>query len=382
VHSLFRERQLDAVAPVEQQPVERVLLYRLGSLGDTLVALPAFHLVRESFPRAEITLLTNIPSGKKAAALVSILQGTHLYQHVVSYPLHLRSPTQLSSLRAQIASRKFQVAIHLAESRGPLKNLRDWLFLRSCGITRIIGVPCRLWEPAGEGQPALQKPETHRLMERLAPLGEVNLEEEKWWDLHLSTIELREGEQLLQQVPVPYLAVSVGTKADANDWTEPNWRTLLSRASGLWPGLSLIMLGAASERELSNRCSRGWLGPKLNLCGMTTPRVSAAVLRQAKLFVGHDSGPMHLAATVGTPCVGIFSARNPPGRWFPRGKNNTILYHKTECFGCGLEKCLVHQKKCILSITAQEVVAAMEKYLTHNSKNVAFVCDCSTQSVR
>ena len=66
-------------------------------------------------------------------------------------------------------------------------------------------------------------------------------------------------------------------------------------------------------------------------------------------------GPMHLSAAVGTPCVAIYSARNFLRQWTPRGDFNKILYHKTDCAGCGLELCIEQKKKCILSITVDEV---------------------------
>jgi len=50
-----------------------------------------------------------------------------------------------------------------------------------------------------------------------------------------------------------------------------------------------------------------------------SPRQSAAVLTEARLFIGHDSGPMHLAAAVGTPTVGLFGNNNQPRKWHPFG---------------------------------------------------------------
>jgi ADP-heptose:LPS heptosyltransferase len=94
----------------------------------------------------------------------------------------------------------------------------------------------------------------------------------------------------------------------------------------------------------------------VNLCGDLTPRESAAVFARAEIFVGHDSGPMHLAAAVQTPCVAIFSARNKPRVWFPYGRQHRVVYHRVECWGCELETCVVEKKRCMTSITVDEVV--------------------------
>jgi ADP-heptose:LPS heptosyltransferase len=101
----------------------------------------------------------------------------------------------------------------------------------------------------------------------------------------------------------------------------------------------------------------------VNLCGLLAPRESAAVLSRARIFIGHDSGPMHLAAAVQTPCVAIFSARNKPRVWFPYGRQHRVVYHQTDCWGCGLETCTVERKKCLTSITVEEVAAEVRAVL-------------------
>ena len=86
-------------------------------------------------------------------------------------------------------------------------------------------------------------------------------------------------------------------------------------------------------------------GPVVNLCGKLTPRESAAAFERARMFVGHDSGPMHLAAAVQTPCVAIFAARNIPRVWFPFGEQHRVVYHRVDCMGCGLETCVVRAEE-------------------------------------
>ena len=71
-----------------------------------------------------------------------------------------------------------------------------------------------------------------------------------------------------------------------------------------------------------------------------TPRETAAAFGRAASFIGHDSGPMHLAAAVGLRCTAVFSARNIPRVWFPYGDHHRVIYHRTSCAGCGLDRCL------------------------------------------
>ena len=117
------------------------------------------------------------------------------------------------------------------------------------------------------------------------------------------------------------------------------------------------------EREKTDSVLDHWKGTVANLCGKTSPRVSAAILEKASLFVGHDSGPMHLASAVGTPCVAIFSAQNPPGQWFPRGDKNRILLPEKLCSVCAFLGCRQINNKCILSITVDQVHEEIKRQL-------------------
>ncbi len=346
----------------------RVVAYRVGSLGDALVVLPAFHLVRKAFPDAHITLLTSFPVNAKAAPMEAVLMNTDLYNDTLRYPTFLRDFGELRDLRKRLRAGRYDCLVYLAKPKGGIfKSIRDYIFFRSSGIPKVIGIPfsgstLRCGPLPGSN---VLKSETVRTMEALSSLGPADLRDSKWWDLRFTPTEIAEADLLLAKFRItnPFLAAAVGTKNQSNDWEEPNWQQLIQRVAASHPGLPLVLFGVKDERERSERMLALWTGPKANLCGEASPRVSAAVLRRAAVMVCHDSGPMHLAATVGVPCVAIFSARNGPGEWFPRGEHHTILYHKTPCWGCGLTECIKEKKACILSITVDEVYAAVLQQL-------------------
>lgn len=349
---------------------KRVLIYRLGSLGDTLIALPALHLVARAFPQAERRMLTNFPVNVKAPPAAAILENSGLVQGYFRYIVGTRSPRELLSLWWQLVRWRPEVLVYIGSSRGVESARRDAKFFRFCGLRRLIGVPLtedmqrNRWQ---ESEQALE-PEGARLARNLAELGDVPLDDPASWDLHLTTQEhVRATEVLLPVTGRPTIAVSVGTKVQSKDWGRENWRALLTELAPLYFGYALALAGSAQESEASEFAAEGWReaggGPVINLCGHLTPRESAAVFMRAKLFVGHDSGPMHLAAAVQTPCVAIFAARNKPRVWFPYGKQHRVVYHQTDCWGCGLETCIVERKKCITSITVEEVLAQIRSIL-------------------
>lgn len=350
--------------------IQRVLLYRLGSLGDTLIALPALHLVARAFPHAERRLLTNFPVNVKAPPAAAILEHTGLVQGFFRYAVGTRSTRELLSLWMQLIRWRPEVLVYLGASRGLASAKRDALFFRLCGISWQIGVP--LTEDMQRnrliGPGRTFEPEASRLARNIAELGPAGLDNPASWSLHLTPSEhLRAKQALSSAAGLPLISVSVGTKVQAKDWGRENWRALLTRLAALYPGHAVALCGAPEESDASDFASAHWTSlsgaPVINLCGKLTPRESAAVFARARIFLGHDSGPMHLAAAVQTPCVAIFAARNLPRVWFPYGPQHRVLYHHVDCAGCGLETCIVQQKKCLTSITVDEVLAEVRAIL-------------------
>jgi heptosyltransferase-3 len=377
---------------MEQKTTKRVLVYRLGSLGDMLVAVPSLHLVARAFPQAERRMLTNVPVHAKAPPAAAILDGSGLIHRYMRYAVGTRNLWELAGLWWSLVRWRPQVLVYLAGPRGVRNARRDATFFRLCGIRRLVGVPLtegmqrNYYGAATGGKDHAMgdgnlEPEAARLARNIGELAlpedigdPGRLGEPASWDVGITAAEfvaadLAIGEAALRLRPV---AVSVGTKVQAKDWGRENWRALLSSLAEEYPGRALLLAGAPEESEASEFAAGGWRdhggGPVVNLCGKLTPRESAAAFARAEVFVGHDSGPMHLAAAVGTPCVAIFAARNIPRQWFPFGAQHRVLYHRVECWGCGLETCIEQRKKCLLSITVDEVMREVRAVLSDTMK--------------
>jgi heptosyltransferase III len=93
--------------------VRRVLVYRLGSLGDTLIALPAFHLIARAFPQAERRLLTNLPIAAKAPPAAAVLDNTGLIHGYMRYTTGTRSIRELLRLALEIRRFRPDVFVYL-----------------------------------------------------------------------------------------------------------------------------------------------------------------------------------------------------------------------------------------------------------------------------
>jgi ADP-heptose:LPS heptosyltransferase len=348
----------------------KILIHRLGSLGDFVVALPSFHLIRRAFPDAKLVLMTNYPGSKKEIPAMDVLAGSGLCDDSFAYPIALRSPHELLALRRKIKPYSFDLAVQLNSNRGRLYGSLSHLFLRSCGVRKIVGNPRGVADmPYRRCRDSIVEQESSRLTRRLRSIGQIELSDRASWDLCLSLFEREAATSLLreQSMPCGFIVASVGTKVLAKDWGAGNWEKLAATVSKRHSGLGLVLVGVAEEYARSEVVRMAWAGPSLNLCGKCSPRVSASVLEHAALFVGHDSGPMHLAAVVGAPVVAIFSWHNPPGQWFPGcigWPNIKVLYPPLPAGiwepGLRLER---SPSRGILSIGVEEVAQECSKLL-------------------
>jgi heptosyltransferase-3 len=346
--------------------VKKVLIYRLGSLGDTVVALPCFHLIERVFPNAERRLLTNFPVHAKAPASAAVLGDSGLVHGYMRYTVGTRSPSELWRLAREIRRFAPDVLIYLVPVRNLKAVQRDkWFFRLACGVSRIVGIPTaedlvRI-EDAATG---MYQPEATRLAQTLRVLGDAALENLENWSLRLTQQERDTARSALGTLAdQPLVVCGPGTKMQAKDWGQENWKALLGRISGSHPDYGLALIGAKEDAEVSEFAASDWIGSKIDLCGRLSPRETAAVFEYARVFLGPDSGPMHLAACAGVPCVIAFSARGLPGVWYPVGSQHRVIYHKVNCFGCNLETCIVENRKCLTSITVDEMADAVESVL-------------------
>ncbi len=316
---------------------QRVVIYRLGSLGDTVVALPCFHKIAETWPHAERIVLTNFPVSSKAAPLDAILRESGLIHSAIAYPVGTRSVSRLWGLARLLRSLEAEVLVYLTPARGLVNAFRDWVFFKLCGFKDIVGAPltedlqtCRQIDTDEAGGGHVEERECERLARCLRALGPIDLDDPDMWDLRLSERELQVGAGILTPLAsVTYFTVNMGGKAKEKDWGLPNWQSLLQKLGEEYPGTGLLFVGGAEDSERARCISESWPGPVVDACGKLSPRESAAAMRRAAAFIGHDSGPLHLAAAAGVSCVGLFGNFNQPKRWHPRGRQHRIIHRMT-----------------------------------------------------
>jgi ADP-heptose:LPS heptosyltransferase len=341
-----------------------VLVFRTGHLGDTLVSLPAFRAIRAAHPDARLVLLTDRNTAKSGAvASWDVLEPLRLFADVRYLPV----PSGLSDFAAVARQVRALGPLRLyylpPMPRTVAQVARDWLFFRiACGIRDIVGLRPTLRYPVRDRRGILLRisPERERLTNWIAeaapPLAGVRNSR-----LEPSSAERQRARTLLEGAAFDsstLVAIGAGSKVQATRWPEERFEAAGRELLRSRDDVRLIVLGSAAERELGERLRTAW-GPRaLNLAGGLTIWESAAILERCSLYVGNDTGTMHLAASVGTPCVAIFSARDNPGKWEPDGSHHTILRRDVPCAGCALDTCVEHDLACLRAISVEDVLNA------------------------
>jgi heptosyltransferase-3 len=344
------------------ETADRILIFRLGSLGDTVVALPSFRLIARRFPHAERIVLTNVPRNARETDLDAVLGGTGLVHGYMHFDPGERSASALAAVRREIRGFAPDALVYLVEQSTRLRMVRHLAFFASCGVMSVVGLPEFGADGVHRRDPAtgLWESEAAFLLRRLEPLGAASLADPGSWDFGFAAEERAAADKALQGFAGigDFVALAPGCKVDAKDWGAENWALLGRALSARHPGLGLVTVGGPADRERAARVAASWRGPHRDLCGAVSPRVSALVLARARMLAAHDSGPMHLAAAMGTPVMAIFSARALPGIWFPHGPDHRVLHRSVACGGCGLETCTIERKRCVTGIGVAEAVEA------------------------
>jgi heptosyltransferase III len=333
---------------------KNLVIFRIGSIGDTVVAMPCFHAIARAFPHHRKVLLTDAVASARASSVETILEGTGLIHNAVHFPVGRGKLSHSLPLARQLRQLNAEVLVYLAPRTTGLQVYRDLLFFRAAGIRHVIGAPLGVGSRECHVDPATGELEyeAERLARILGATIPVDLSRESF-DLGLTAAEHATAAQRLSGLVGwrPLIALSPGAKIPAKDWGEERWDALIGLLQVRLPRVSLIFIGAPDERGLTERLARRWSGVKVNLCGELTPRQSAAVLAKCDLLVCHDSGPMHLAASQGTRCVALFGNFNRPRQWFPFGSDHVVIYEPQGVRSISTERVADAVEAAVFSLT-------------------------------
>ena len=311
---------------------KKVIIYRLGldKLGDTTIALPFFNRIRQLYPKSERILLTNESGSVEADSIGSLIDGTGIINHTILYPGATRGIRDIMHLFLRLRQTGAVDLVYLALPRGSLTSIwRDLAFFRMCGIRNIHCAPIRrnLYDCLLDQTSGLEEREIERLARCFRVLAPIDLDRPELWELHLSADEVKAAEAVLAGAGRRmFISIGLGDIMPEKDWGTENWKRLVSCLAERFPNLGMAIVGSAKEKARADDVLTMCTGPKINACGRLSPRQSTALMRQSTAFVGHDTGPMHLAASQSVPVIAIFGPYNRPRGWHPFGRKHVVFH--------------------------------------------------------
>ena len=348
----------------------RALVYRPGSLGDTLVSLPAIAEIRRRYPEHRLTLLTESPvAGSTRVSPWTILKETGWFEDVHFYAVRPGSAAERYrnvAVAMRLRTNRFHDIFSLAPPRTARQLRVDASIFRGVvGARRYHAARDAAW-PVHEVKPGLIEHEGLRLLRIVDPDATVDA----LWRFRLAVPDTDRavGRGLLNDLGVKadqlLVGVGPGSARSATTWPTERFAAVGSALLRKFRNVVLLAIGGSNERALCDQLCAAW-GPRShNLAGRLSVFGSASVLAQCATFIGNDSGPTHLAAVVGIPCVAIFSARNAPGQWEPLGRHHVVIEDRPECAGCMLDDCVHEAKKCLTRIDTGRVIRAAVSLLS------------------
>jgi 3-deoxy-D-manno-octulosonic-acid transferase/heptosyltransferase-1 len=347
----------------------KILIVKLSAIGDVLHALPALTALRRHYPDARIDWLVE----EGAADLV---QGHAALNQALVWRRR-EFVNRLATGRLASAGRLFlNLLFQLRDTRydlildfQALLKSSLWIFLARGRRKAGFGPGMEHSEKShlflNERIPAVSM-EIHALDRGLILLRALGIPDmQVRYDLPIAAEDEEAAQQLLAGRGVgpnqPFVAINPVAKWPTKLWSPERFRELAEHL--LKDGFQVVFTGSKEDQPLIDDMVRGLSPSVARMDGQTTLKVLAVVYRRAGVVVSTDTGPMHLAAAVGTPVVALFGP-TAPWRTGPYGKGHVVLRAGVRCSPCFSRSCKVTDLEpmgCMNRITVEQVAEAVTR---------------------
>ncbi|HET9995214.1 MAG TPA: glycosyltransferase family 9 protein [Candidatus Acidoferrum sp.] len=350
--------------------IRSMLIVRGDAIGDFVLFLPALRILRRHFAGAKLSLLVGRESAELASAFAPVDEVISFdrkrYRFNLAYRVRL-----IQSLRA----RQFDMAVNPVYSREPLTDE----LLYCCGARERIAFDGDL-----NNIGIRTKTKNNRYCTRILPSRSGLMHEA---DRNREFVEGLTGAQGSREDFQPSLPLSEAQLGDArtllhSQGLDPQSDLIVAMFPGalnpirMWPaerfaqlanfiardfGARILLCGSASERESTERISRLAHIAPASVVGKTTLTQLAGVLRFSALYIGNESGPLHLAVAAGTPSLCVLGGGHF-GRFYPYPGNHQhrAVFETMPCYHCNW-KCVYEVPHCIHDIPVENVWESVQR---------------------
>lgn len=341
--------------------VKNILIVRLSAIGDVVHALPVAHAVRKKYPRAEISWIVE----EKAYELVE----TNPYlDRVILLPKN--------QWKKEFSNQKWKT---LKKVKRYFQELKKYNFdfvldihgLFKSGLTTFFSGANIRYGPADgrEGSTLfynhkIEPPpvKVHQVERNLYLAQAIGADtDDVDYGITVREEEKKKIDLILEPESEEIIAINPFTTWTSKDWPRKRFAELADRLKQKLDCKIVITGGPGDVEGVQEICSM--MDKKsLNLAGKTSIRELAELYRRVDLFIGGDTGPLHLAAAVNTPCIALMGPTTPETHG-PYGEGHTVIHKDLECKGCWKRECKKGDRSCMKKIEVDEVFFAVRKML-------------------
>jgi heptosyltransferase-3 len=348
----------------------RILIIRLRSIGDIILLTPALRLLKEWRPDLLFSVMVE-------SRFRELLQGNPAVEEILIPGEGSGARNLVSRLAVvrQLRRRRFSLCVNL--HGGPTSRL----------FTRWSAAPWRVGFAHYRGaslynilvpdaRTILHKPFLHTAEHQAAAFFHLGLPQKEipraqifcgekhaaWWGAQRASLGINSGE--------PYAIVQPTAAYKTKEWAPEGFAQIGKYLEGK-AGVAVIYSCGPGEAPVLDAVEKAVGAPLRRLQGVSLAQFAAA-LAGARLFVGNDSGPAHMAAALARPVVVIFGSSSSPiwGPWLRQTSNPTslVVQNPFECNPCPGDHCYKFaQPECILSVSFDQVKNAVAEVLAQTS---------------
>lgn len=338
---------------------QRILIRTPNHLGDCIMAMPAINETREAYENSTVTVMAPAP-------LTDLFRKNPAIDKIIPIPSeHVHGLMAVVKIRAIIeAEEPFDLGYIMPPSFGAaasfkLASIPNRIGYIADGRRLLLSRPLPLPEPLNSEH----RSELYFNMLRRGCGKELTYVKPK---LFLDEQDTKQGAAILDSFDIgdtrSFVAVACRAVAESRRWGLDKY-TELTRRIVNDIGMAVVLIGGPDDSADAGEIVDA-LGAEsvTNLAGKTNLRESAAILSRASAFVGNDSGPAHLAASVGCPVV-VLSGADDPGETSPMSNRKRLLYlDHLDCISCVRNKCPLSgdaQMACMKGISVEMVQSAV-----------------------
>lgn len=355
-------------------PARNLLCVRLDGLGDVLMTTPALRALKESTRGRRLTLLTS-PSGAPAGRLVPEVDEVIVYEAPWVKSTALRADRRADEeMIRRLAEGRFEGAvIFTVYSQNPLP---------AALLCYLSGIPLRAahcrenpyalltdWMPDPEPLDKVRH-EVRRQLDLVAALGGRTTDERL--SIAVGGAALSRVRELLSLVGVdtarPWAVLHPGSTAPSRRYRPDGYAEAAGRLARDF-GWQMVITGSAEEVPLIESIRAAMGAPSATLGGMLDLGELAALLSLAPVLIANNTGPVHVAAAVGTPVVDLYALTNP--QHTPWGVPSRVLNHDVPCKYCYSSVCPMGHHDCLRLVPPESIVVSALELVQERSRRSA-----------